>query len=236
MLLVSSPACGQESTKSRSQAGSPPLELKLTKAPLWKGNCLELRVLRTNLSKSSIFLDAMFEGIKVYSSVSDATNTLGQGSGEAWILVYGWTDVVLKPIEFAPGATTQNTLCIAGTFPIKETGKEMLREVRVRGRLRIVARYEIPTWSIIDQSQGKGRRTYVRMADNSSHWTFGDVVLEIPIPCPNVSDALDCFSPPQIFPGEHDVHAIELEPPPGIEIQTPTLPIFPSDRPPPPKS
>jgi hypothetical protein len=236
MLVVSSLACSQESTKATSQSGPPPLELKLTKTPQWKDNCLELSVQRTNLSKSSIFLDAMYEGIKAYSSVRDATNTLGQGPGEAWMLVYGWTDVVSKPIELAPGARRQNTLCIAETFPVKETGKEILRQVRVQGKLRIVAGYEIPTWKIIDQPQGKGRRAYVRMADKSNCWTLGEAVLEIPIPCPNCIGTSDCLSLPPIFPGEHDVHAFEIEPPPTIEFQPSTLPIFPIDRPPPPKS
>jgi hypothetical protein len=235
IFFVSSLACGQEPTKPTSQSGPAPLELKLTKGPLWKGNCLELSVQRTNHSQFSIFLDATYEGIKVYSSVSDATNTLGQGPGEAWMLVYGWTDVLSEPTELAPGAKRQNTLCIAETFPVKETGKEILRQVRVQGTLRIVAGYEIPTWRIIDQPQGEARRTYVRMADNSNHWTFGEVVLEIPIPCPNGIGTSDCVSPPQIFPGEHDVHTFELEPPPAIEMQPPPPPILPIDSPPPPK-
>lgn len=235
IFFVSSLACGQEPTKPTSQSGPVPLELKLTKAPLWRGNCLELSFQRMNLSKFSIFLDATYEGIKVYSSVSDATNTLGQGPGEAWMLVYGWTDVVSKPIELAPGARRQNTLCIAETFPVKETGKEILRQVRVQGKLRIVAGYEIPTWRIIDQPQGKGRRTYVRMADNSNHWTLGEVVLGILIPCPNGIRPNNCLPPPQIFPGEHDVHTFELEPPLVIEIQPPPPPILPINSPPPPK-
>jgi hypothetical protein len=74
-LVVSSLACGQESTKATRQSGPPLLELKLTKTALWKGTCLELSVQFTNVSKSSIFLDAMYQGIKVYSSVSDPTNT-----------------------------------------------------------------------------------------------------------------------------------------------------------------
>ena len=121
---------------------------------------------------------------------------------------------------------------------MKETGKEKLRQVRVQGKLRIVAGYEIPTWRIIDQPQGKGRRTYVRMVDNSNHWTFGEVALEILIPCANDIRTNDCLSPPQIFPGEHDVHTFELEPPPAIElheIQPPPLPVLPIDSPPPPK-
>jgi hypothetical protein len=236
ILVVSSLACGQESTKATSQSGQPPLELKLTKTPLWMDNCLELSVQRTNLSKSSIFLDATYsEGIKIYSSVNDAANTLGQGAGDAWMLVYGWTDVVPEPISLAPGAKRQNTFCVGETFPVKEAGKETLRQVRVQGKLRLVARYEVPTWRIIDQSLGKGRRAYVRMVDKSNRWTFGEVVLEIPIPCPNGIGTSECLSPPQIFPGEHDVHTIELEPPPSIKLQPPPLPILPIDHAPPPK-
>ena len=235
MLVVSPLACGQESTKGTSQSGPPRLELKLTKTPLWKDNCLELNVQRTNLSKSSIFLAATYsEGIKIYSSVNDAANTLGQGAGEAWMLVYGWTDVVREPISLAPGAKRHSTFCVGETFPVKETGKEMLRQVRVRGRLRIVSGQKIPTSRITGQPKGKMRRTYVRMPDNSNPWTFGEVVLEIPIPCPNGIGTNDCLSPPQIFPGEHDVQTFELEPP-AIEFQPPPLPIFPIDRPLPPK-
>jgi len=234
MLVVSSLACGQEPTKLTSQSGPPPLEVKVTKVPLWKDNCLELSIQQTNLSKSPIFLDAMYEGIKIYSSVSDATNTLGQGSGEAWMLIYGWTDVISEPIKLAPGASRQSTFCIAKIFPVKETGKEALRQVRVQGKLRLIAGYEIPTWRIIDQSQGKMRRTYVRIADNSNRWTLGEVLLEIPTPCLNGASSSDCLSPPQIFPGEHDVHTFELEPP-AIEFQPPPLPILPIDRPLPPK-
>jgi hypothetical protein len=234
MLVVSSLACGQESNKPTSQSGPTPLEVKVTKVPVWKDNCLELSVQQTNISKSPIFLDAMFEGLKIYSSVSDATNTLGQGSAEAWMLIYGWTDVILEPIKLAPGARKQSTFCIAKTFPVKETGKETIRQVRVQGKLRIVARYDIPTWRILHQPKVNGKGSYVRVADNSNRWAFGEVLLEIPVPCPNGASSSDCLSLPQIFPGEHDVHTFELEPP-AIEFQPPPLPILRIDRPLPPK-
>ena len=177
----------------------------------------------------------MYQGIKVYSSVSDPTNTLGQGAGDAWMLLYGWTDVVPEPIELAPGTGRQNTLCLAEIFPVKETGKETLRQVRVQGKLRIVAGYETPTWKIVDQSLGKGRRAYVQVVDKSNLWTFGEVLLEVPIPCPKGVGTSECLSAPPIFPGEHDIHTIEPEPPPVIEIQLPPPPLFPIKHPLPPK-
>jgi hypothetical protein len=234
ILLVSSLACAQVPAKSTSRPDPPPVKLKVTKAPRWKGDCLELTVQVANISKLDIFLDATYGGIKVYSSVNDATNMLGQGAGEAWMLLYGWTDVVSEPIRLAPGARRASSLCIAETFPVKMAGKDVLRQVRVRGKLRIVASYEIPEWRIIHQPQGKGRGSYVRMVDYSSRWTRGEVSLEIPISCPNDSSTSDCLSPPQIFPGEHDVYPFQLEPPspPVIETQPPPLPALPIDRPP----
>lgn len=165
ILVVSSLAWGQESRKPSSESAAPSLELKLIKGPRWTGNCLKLSFQRTNVSKSSIFLNPTYGGIKIYSSVRDATNALGQGSGEAWMLVYGWTDVVSKPIELVPGAKKQNTLCIAETFAVKQAGKETFRQVRVQGTLRVVAEYEIPTWKTIHQPQGGGKGAYVRTVD-----------------------------------------------------------------------
>jgi hypothetical protein len=101
----------------------------------------------------------------------------------------------------------------------------------VQGKLRLVAEYEIPARRIIHQPLGKVKGAYVLVPDISSRGTFGEVVVEMAVPCPNGTGPSDCLSPPPIFTGEHDVHAIELEPPPSIEIQPPALPIFPIDRP-----
>jgi hypothetical protein len=79
-VVVSSPTCGQETTEAKGQSGPPPVELKLTKAPLWKDNCLELSVQRTNLSKSAVFLDATYsEGLKTYSLSERCRKCLGAG-------------------------------------------------------------------------------------------------------------------------------------------------------------
>jgi hypothetical protein len=98
----------------------------------------------------------MCEGVKVYSSVRDTSNTGAPSPAEAWMLVYGWTDVVSEPIELVPGGKKQNSLCIADTFPVEQKGKETLRQVRVQGKLRVVAEYEIPTWITIDSHRAMG--------------------------------------------------------------------------------
>jgi hypothetical protein len=235
LLLIGSLAFGQESRKPSNELLSPSLELKLINSPHWTSNCLELSFQRTNVSKSSIFLNAMFKGVKVYSSVHEPPNTTVQGSSSTWMLVYGWTDVVSEPVELVPGRKEQDTICIDGTFSVKQTRGETLRQVRLQGKLRIVTEYEIPTWKTIDQPQGSGRRSYVRTVDKSGHWTFNEIVMEVPIPCPTSTDTPDCSSPAEISPGEHDVHTIEPEPPPTIQNNPPQPSTLPIDGPTPPK-
>jgi hypothetical protein len=235
ILFAFSFAWAQESRKSPSELSPASLELKLINSPRWTGNCLELDFERANVSNSPVLLNKVYEGLKIYSSVRDVTNALGQGSGESWMLVYGWTDVVSEPIEFAPGKKKRTALCIADTFPVKPTGKETFRQVRLQGTLRVVAEYEIPTWKGIYHPQLGGRETYVRTIDKSGHWTLGEIVMKVPVPCPNGADVSDCSSPPEIFAGEHDVHTIEPEPAPEIEFQPQQPAMFPIDRPIPPK-
>jgi len=239
LLLFSALAYAQKPPVTTSPSGSQPLEIRLTKPPSWKDNCLEVSIKRVNRSKSRIFLPATYlEGIEIYSSVTDATNTLGQGAGEAWMLVYGWTDFVSNhPKSLAPGTGKQNTYCIGNAFDVKETGTEEFRQVRLRGKLRVYAGYgqKSAVRKINKQKQEKMTRTYLWKGNDSDGWTFGEVMLEIPIPCPNgVADG-DCITPPPIFPGEHLVGEIELEPPPALEVQPPTLPTFAINPPPPPK-
>jgi len=163
--------------------------------------------------------------IKTYSEV---------GFESLLFSVFGFA-VVSEPIELVPGAKKQNAPCIAQTFPVKQTGKDTFREVRVQGKLRVVAEYEIPPWKTIHQPLGGGKGAYVRTVDKSGHWTFREVALEVPVPCPKGTDTSDCPSPPEIFAGEHDVHTIEPGPPPEIEMKPQQPPMLPIDRPIPPQ-
>jgi hypothetical protein len=155
------------------------------------------------------------------------------------MLVYGWTDAFSShSTSLAPGSGKQNTYCIEDTFGVKETGTEKLRQVRLQGRLRIIADYEqiVPRQKINEQKQKKMTRTYLWKGNDSDGWIIGEDTLEIPIPCPNRVANGDCTTPPPIFPGEHDVWTIELEPPPVLEVQPPSPPTFAVNPPPPPKS
>jgi len=240
LLLDFSLTYGQQPPAAASPSRSQPIEIRLTSPVSWKGNCLEISIKLVNHSKSPIFLDPTpFDGIRIYSSVTDTTNSLGQGAGQAWILVYGWSDVLyLGAKGLAPGTGRPNTYCIGDTFEVTERETEEFRQVRLQGRLRIVAGYEQknPERKVTKRQQEKMTRTYLTKKNNSDSWTGGETMLEIPIPCPPGFGKADCISPPPIFQGEREVWGwrIEMEPPPVLEVEPPSLPAFPASPPPPP--
>jgi len=154
------------------------------------------------------------------------------------MLVYGQSDVFDPHAKsLPPGTEKQNTYCVGETFEVKETGKEEFRQVRLQGKLRMYAGYgqKAAVRKMNKQKQEKMTRTYLWKGNDSEGWTFGEVMLEIPIPCPNLAADGDCTTPPAIFSGEHDVWTIEMEPPPRIEVRPPSLPTFAINPPPPPK-
>ena len=217
-------------------SGAPPLEICLAKPLMWQGNYLQVSIRLINRSKYPVFLaPTPFEGIKAYSSVIDSTNALGQGTGEAWVMVYGWTDVIyLGPRSPIPRPGSEKSFSIWESFPIEGAEEHTARRVRVQGKLRVCVWYsqKLPTPKTSKRAeQTKG--TFGEKKDNSDNWSTGTAMLEIPIPCPYEVAETDCSSPPPIFQGEHEPRLFEPEPPPTIEIKPPALPEFPVKSPPP---
>jgi hypothetical protein len=219
LLLASTLTYAQQPLASTSPSDSLPLEIRLAKPPSWQGNCLRVSIRLANRSRFPIFLPhTPFEGIEVYSSVTDTTNTLGLGAGEAWLLVYGWTDVFYlgagSPVQ---GTRSQKTFCIDETFPVKGVEKNSLRKVHLQGRLRVYVNYhqKLPQEKIGKQHKEETTATSQAKGNNLGSWISGRVILEIPIPCPkDVADG-NCTVPHPIFPGEHDAWTIDApEPPP----------------------
>jgi hypothetical protein len=96
---------------------------------------------RVNHSKYRILLaPTPFEGVEIYSSVIQAKSTLEWGGRETWILVYGWSDVIYSEGKtLAPGAQTHDTYYIDESFPVKDMVTNKTRQVRLQGRLLILA-------------------------------------------------------------------------------------------------
>ncbi len=184
LLLVCPPIYGQKPPASTVQPNPRRLEINLTKPPFWGNHCLWVSIRRANLSKSSIFLP-VHEEVLIYTSVTDAANTLGQGSGEAWLAVYGPRDFISSDVtRLAPGKARQDTYCLPDTLQIEDSITGTRREARLQGKLRIYAKYYLGTSKRqVDQPQREQMN-------------------EIPIPCPDGVDKTECTTPLPIFAGE----------------------------------
>lgn len=217
LLFLSPLAQGQETLPSKNAAGWQPLEIRLAKFPSWHDHCLEISIKRVNHSKSRLFLPpSLFEGVEIYSSVTQAKSTLELSGRETWILVYGRSDVIYSEGRtLAPGSEEQNTYCIGETFPVKDMVTNATRQVRLHGRLRILAGYEqkVPKRKINREQQEETTRSTPAKGNDSSSWRSGQVWLEIQIPCSAGVVKTDCLLPPPIFPGEHDQWTIVPEAP-----------------------
>ena len=208
VLVLACPfAYGQSPNTSDSQAISQPLEIHLANPPHWKKSCLEVSIRRTNHSKSPIFLPS--GALLVYSSVNDASNTLGQGNGLAWLPVYGISDFIDSSVtRIEPSQTRRDTYGIRDTFPIVDSEKNIRRNVRLQGNLRVYGSYfrEAPDWQISKQQREEMAQTPPSQWKNYDRWNGGTVIAEIPIPCrsKDVSKP-DCSAALPIFQGEHAV-------------------------------
>jgi hypothetical protein len=217
LLFLSPLAQGQETLSSKKPARWQPLEIRLAKPPSWHDHCLEISIKRVNHSKSRLFLPPTpFEGVEIYSSVIQAKSTLELSGRETWIVVYGLSDVIYSEGRtLAPRGEEQNTYCIGETFPVKDMVTNATRQVRLQGRLRILAGYEqkIPKRKINREQQEETTRSTPAKRDDSSSWRSRQAWLEIRIPCSAGVVKTDCSLPPPIFPGEHDQWTIVPEAP-----------------------
>jgi hypothetical protein len=208
VLLLACPFAYRQSTPtSNSQPISHPLEIHMVNPPRWKNYCLQVSISRTNRSQSPVFLPS-FAGVLIYSSVTDAINALGQGTGVAWLPVYGMSAIIDPSVtRLAPGGTKRSTYCISDTFPVVDSEKKMRRQVRLQGSLRIYASYyrEAPNWQISKQQHEEMAQTPPSTWKNADRWNGGRIMTEIPIPCPRRASKPDCTIPPPIFQGEHGV-------------------------------
>jgi len=208
LLFLTPLARPQNVFPSKSLKGSQPLEIRLVRPPLWHDHYLEITIACVNRSKSRIFLPST-PGVKMYSSVTQAKSILELEGQEAWILVYGWSDVIESGGKtLAPGSEEQNTYYIGETFLVKDMVTNETRQVRLQGRLRILAAYEqnVPKRKIDGQQEDVSRSSPATEADSGGR--NRQAALEIQIPCPVGVANSDCFSPPPLFPGEHDQWSI----------------------------
>lgn len=206
LLPLTRLACAQESSAVHAQEIARPLEIRLTKPPVWKNYCLEVSITRVNLSKSPIFLP--FNGVFIFSTVTDATNTLGQGEGEAWFPVHGLSDIISSDVtRLGPGEAKQDVYCLWDTFSVVNRETKMRRQVRLLGRLRISAGYfpGAQRWQISNAQCEEMMRTPAAKWKNADRSNGGSATIEVPIPCPEGVNEAQCATAPPVFKGERGV-------------------------------
>ena len=119
-LLVWPVTHGQEPRVSPDSLASQSPEIRLTKSPFWKSGYLCLDVSLRNQSRSTVYFPPTpYDGIVIKTSVMDVTNTLRQGPGRAWLIVYGWADVTYQSQKsFRSGASEYHTYCLNEHFEV----------------------------------------------------------------------------------------------------------------------
>ena len=203
VLLAMQLGYAQKAAQSVVQEGHPPIEVRLTEPLAWKGYCLQVSIDRVNRSRSPIFLP--FQGIVISSSVTDATNTLKQGSGVAWLNVYGVSDnLTTDLVRLGPGEVRHDVYCIRDTFPVVNRQEKLRRQVRVQGSLRIFAGYfpEAQNWQISAAERESMKHSPAANWKNADRSKGGWAMLELSIPCSTEVSKPDCALPPPVFAGE----------------------------------
>jgi hypothetical protein len=229
MLVISPFSYGQKPAAANRSSHSQPLEIRLTNPLFWKNGCLWVNIGLINHSKSTIYFSpSPFEGIEIYSSVTQAKSKAEPSGPLSWILVYGWSDVIEpEGKQLSAGRQEERTYCIGENFPVTDMLTGEIRQVHLQGRLRISAGYDrtvaqgrsgnchegetrLPQAGVPYHLSRGDHRTYFYPSDILCS---GQVTLEIPIPClAGVTDA-DCYAPPPIFSGEHDQWTFLPKPP-----------------------
>ena len=137
LLMLGSPLCYGQQNFAATNSSRAPLEIRVTESAFWKNGCLWTNVSRINHSNSRIYFPATgFEGVKINASVTQAKSIGDLNGPEAWILVYGWTDVVFpEGRNLAPGSLEKRTYCLGENFPVKDMVTNHRDVVKPRPRL-----------------------------------------------------------------------------------------------------
>jgi hypothetical protein len=205
LLAATGLAHGQEFSPGVKEVTPPPLQIR-PKTLAWKGNCLKVSIVRSNRSNSPIFLP--FYGFEINSSVTDATNALGQGKGQAWLSVIGGSDIIVSAVtRLGPGEIKNDDFCLADSITVVKRENKMRRQVPVRGVLRITAAYfpEAHGWQISNAQREEMSTTPRAKWKNADRSNRGQVTIELPIPCHRGEIHPDCTVPPVVFAGEGPV-------------------------------
>ena len=203
-LLFGRPYYSAQHQTDQSQAESPsPLDVHLTKPLQWQNGCLSVGLDRTNRSSSTIYIPVM--GLYISSSASEVAEN-GKGKrAEAWINVFGASDILswdAKPL--APGGTIHEHACLRANVGVVSLKRNSYREIPVSGRLKIQAYYYLTEK---DWQKNKARQeatVHVPPEQWKKLERQDPSVISIfsAIPCRDDGCKANCSIPPLIIHGE----------------------------------
>jgi hypothetical protein len=203
LLVCSVLLGGNQVATNQPVATHPPIEVRLTKPLQWETGCLKVSFDLLNRSATTVFLPTM--GFYIDSSARLLSSAPDKNGSEEWINIYGASDIlrVLVTMPLAPGAVKHYEYCAASAVGVVDRGKELWREIPVRGKLRIDAQYYLsdPTPDTDrkqrNESEAPSRRRFAAQQPRPQEAT-----LIANIPCPENGCARGCYGPPSILESE----------------------------------
>jgi hypothetical protein len=183
-----------------------PLEIRLTKPPQWKDDCLSVSLDRTNRSSLTRFLPV--KGLYVDSSVNEIEDDADKKPEQGWRNAYGLSDLGdWGATAIAPGKTVHDELCLFSTIVVVNLERQTRREIPLRGRLKIDAYYFLTEedWQKNKSQKEEMLRTPANQRRETDILYPRVVTLFTAIPCREDGCPSRCDDPPPILHGENRV-------------------------------
>jgi hypothetical protein len=204
LLLFGAPdVFGNRQTDQTHEAAPSYLVIRLTKPPQWQNDCLSVSVDRINNSSARLFLP--MQGLYVQMSVTEVPDEFNTKHGrDEWINVYGLSDLVFPGANpIAPGATVHKDICLSPTIGVVNQRRETHREIPLRGRLRIDAKYFLTEKEAQDYESRPGEMIPASPRQpNEMVLHYLSARMFVAIPCRRVGCKPSCFTQPLIINGE----------------------------------
>jgi hypothetical protein len=204
VLFLGFPPTAIEMGQIGSHQPSPPFQIQVSKPLQWVGDCLSVTVDRLNLSVAPLYLPQRGLYIALLAKTARINNSEMTG-GEAWLPLYGPTDMVSwDATSLAPGATQREEHCLKPSVHVLSMKRETDRQLPVRGRLKILAYYFLSEEEWLKHKAQRGGLDHVP-ADQSEKVSLVDphwVIIETLIPCHGDGCAQGCDNPPLILEDE----------------------------------
>lgn len=204
-----------QASPDRATAAQPVFEIRLAKPLDWENGYLRVSLDLVNRSAKTLFLPSW--GVYIESSACSLSSAPEKNGREEWISVFGASDIV-KPLQvkpLAPGGMAHYDYSAASTLAVVDLGRELWREIPVRGSLRIEAQYYLADPTLLPNGTQEHGNSSVERWLTRRQPPPRVATLVATIPCPRTGCARGCDGPPSIVESEStvvpDIHQYDSE-------------------------